>query len=323
MKIFLTLFLAAFSLLATAQRNKKSVSSHNVYKDLAYAWHPGENGTVDSVRLDLYLPEISDASQEFPLMVFIHGGGFMKGDKSSAEKIAKAFTDSGFVAASINYRLGWGQNDDICDTTGATPKVAFYKALQDTRAAMRFLVGNAEKFHIDTSWIFVQGSSAGGVTSLNLVYFPQDSANKYLPDITDSLGLLDTAGNQYRNEYTIKGVGALWGALLSPDLITAENAVPTIFFHGERDRVVPWDVDHFYKCPDFPIAYGTKPLYKRMTDVGAPAVAIIDPEGGHGIYDIVFREKNIFYFIRRIMDNQIPTKWIVGKKYVWNEESAE
>lgn len=331
MKIILTFFLAFSVFIATAQKKNNReknrslsdtstrVSDVTILRDIPYAWYPDNNGTVDTVGLDLYLPKVSDSTQKFPLMMIIHGGGFRKGDKGSAGRIAEALADSGFVTVSINYRIGWDQNQtNKCDTAGAHPEVAFYKAQQDARAAIRYLVGNAEKYRIDTSWIFVQGSSAGGVTSLNLVYFPQDSADRYLPGLSDSLGGLDTAGNTYRNSYTIKGIGALWGALLNPDLITPENAVPTIFFHGERDRVVPWDASNFYKCPNFPKAYGSKPLFERMKEIGKPAVAIIDPEGGHGIYDAAFREQNIVYFFRKVMQDQIPTKWIIGEVFLWN-----
>lgn len=324
MKTYFTIICSFLVIIASAQKQKRQTSQPTVIKDVAYAWYPSATGADDSVRLDVYMPTSTVAEKKFPLILLIHGGGFRKGDKGTAARIAEGLADTGFVTVSMNYRIGWDKNEnDRCDTVGARPDIAFYKAQQDARAALRFLVANAEKYNIDTNWIFVQGASAGAVTALNLVYLSQDSADKYLPNVSDSFGLLDTAGNGYRDHYTIKALGVLWGAMSSPNLITAENAVPTIFFHGERDRVVPWDADHYFKCPNFPLAYGTQPLYKRMRELNKPAVAIIDPQGGHGIYDAVFREKNVVYYFRKVMENQPPTKWIVGQTLIWNAPSEQ
>ena len=55
--------------------------------------------------LDAYLPPDSDQRDKRPAVVFIHGGGFRKGSKSSGSKIAKELAMRGYAVFSINYRL--------------------------------------------------------------------------------------------------------------------------------------------------------------------------------------------------------------------------
>src|SRR5262245_35006875 len=52
--------------------------------------------------LDVYSPA---KGKDMPVVVWIHGGGWQRGDKSEVEKKPQAFVDKGFVFVSINYRL--------------------------------------------------------------------------------------------------------------------------------------------------------------------------------------------------------------------------
>ncbi len=99
--------------------------------------------------LDLYYPEKSTRDQKLPLVVYIHGGGWMSGNKQEGRGFADVITGTGqYIVASINYRL-------IQD--------ALWPAqIHDCKAAIRFLRGNAAKLGIDADRIAVMGSSAGG-----------------------------------------------------------------------------------------------------------------------------------------------------------------
>ena len=179
---------------------------------------------------------------------------------------------------------------------------AFYRSQQDARASIRFLISNANKYSIDTNWIFIEGSSAGAGIALGLAYDTQAALDKYLPGMSDSLGLLNTSGNSLKNTYSFKGIGSMWGSLLfSSDVITSSNAIPTIFFHGELDSVVPWDTGYLYSCSKFSFNYGSKSLYDRLISFGVPAVAHIDPLAGHGIYTSQFNQENIACFFNGLM----------------------
>jgi len=111
-----------------------------VAKDLVY----GAVGGVD-LTLDLYQPT---SPGSLPAIVFVHGGGWTAGDKSSWEDEALRFADEGFVGISVNYRLA--------------PAHPFPAAVEDTKAAVRWLRTHAEELGVDPARIGAMGSSAGG-----------------------------------------------------------------------------------------------------------------------------------------------------------------
>lgn len=101
--------------------------------------------------LDLYLPK--DAEKPMPLVVFIHGGGFIDGDKSQVSPvILNQCLHRGMAVASINYRF---------ITTDPFPA-----PLHDSARAVQYLRHHAPEYGIDAKRIALYGGSAGGGTSL-------------------------------------------------------------------------------------------------------------------------------------------------------------
>ncbi len=98
------------------------------------------------MQLDLWKPKT--ASQPLPAIICIHGGGWYKGERSSMANLAQALAAQGFVTATISYRL--------------SGEAKFPAAMQDCKAAVRFLRANAAKFGINANAIGVTGLSAGG-----------------------------------------------------------------------------------------------------------------------------------------------------------------
>lgn len=102
-------------------------------------------GSAALQKFDYYRSARPDA----PLVVFIHGGGWKRGDKGNAtgaEKIAH-FTGKGYAFASVNYRL----------VPGATVE----QQAQDVADALGWMVKNARAMGIDPKRIVVMGHSAG------------------------------------------------------------------------------------------------------------------------------------------------------------------
>ncbi|MCU7496484.1 MAG: alpha/beta hydrolase fold domain-containing protein [Ignavibacteria bacterium] len=99
-----------------------------------------------SLKLDIYLPKSSKG--KIPLVVWIHGGGWKYGNKSSAFTAAALLLSKGYAVAGINYRLS---QDSV-----------FPAQLNDCKAAIRFLRANAHRYNFDPEKIGVWGSSAGG-----------------------------------------------------------------------------------------------------------------------------------------------------------------
>lgn len=298
----------------TFSGNITTPSGGSIITNVTYGSNVNWLGQTEELKLDVYKPTVAgDVATKHPLVVWIHGGGFLTGDKEAAAKFSTLLANKGFVVAPIDYRLGWTKSDtNPCDADTAQAFEAYYRALQDTRAAIRYLVANAATYGIDTNWIFIGGASAGGVTSLSIPYYTPENYMQYFNSATIAkLGPLDS-DNNLTNTFRIKGIMAMWGAISSPDVITSQNAVPTIFFHGTDDNVVPFDVGPFYICPNFQVGYGTKPLYEKLTSLGVPAVAHIEPGGGHGVYTEEFRADNSACFLKSLMSKTPEKGYYIG-----------
>jgi uncharacterized protein (TIGR03437 family) len=117
-----------------------------------------------SQTLDLYLPA---GNGPFPLVVFIHGGGWMTGNKGDGDSFPPQLNPRGIAVASINYRL--------------SGEAIFPAQIQDCKAAIRFLRANAAKYKIDPTRIGAMGDSAGA----HLALLVGTSANVTLWDTPD------------------------------------------------------------------------------------------------------------------------------------------
>jgi dipeptidyl aminopeptidase/acylaminoacyl peptidase len=140
----------------------------------------------------------------------------------------------------------------------------------------------ADEYNIDTNWVFVSGASAGAVAMLNMAYFTDDFAKARMPYAYHDLGGLSTSGNDFTNSFSIKGICSIAGALLDSNLINDQKAIPTIFFQGGADDVVPVDHGTYLYCPNYPELFGSLSMYRQLRRNGEPAVANIYPNATHG-----------------------------------------
>ncbi len=115
-----------------------SVKATPAAKDLAYA------NVSAAQKLDIYLPE---GNGPFPLVINVHGGGFMMGDKANAP-LTDQLLAAGYAVASVNYRL-----------SGEALAPA---QIQDLKAAVRFLRANAAQYKLNPDKFAAFGGSAGG-----------------------------------------------------------------------------------------------------------------------------------------------------------------
>lgn len=97
--------------------------------------------------LDLYLPNTPGKK---PLLVLVHGGGFLYGDSQTRQVqwMYRYFRQRGYACASVNYRLA--------------QEAPWPAAIEDVKAALRFLRANAASFGIDADRFAIWGESAGG-----------------------------------------------------------------------------------------------------------------------------------------------------------------
>ena len=271
--------------------------------NIEYGSNKDTSGNTVSLTLDLYFPDSAKTGGQYPLVMMIHGGSYLNGDKADVKSDCEMLADSGFVVASINYRLGWRSGNGQCQGDESSELEAGYRALQDANAAMRFLIANANKYGIDPTWLFIGGMSAGSILALNTAYIPNSIAASFMPGEYSLLGPINTADNTLTNSFKIKGICNMWGALPDSNLITATNAVPTISFHGTSDDVVPYDVGFNESCSNYFMLYGSACIYRRLVFYNTPVISNFVIGGGHGpaVYTPEFLMGNTACFFRRLI----------------------
>ena len=190
--------------------------------DITYGSAPGADGNPVALKLDLYQPT-GDTAAKRPALVWVHGGGFTMGDKSSGRGQATFFAQLGYVAVSINYRLlspdGCGGNPNptpVCQN-------AALEAQHDAQAAVRWLRANAATYRIDTDRI-AMARRLGRRGHLGARRRP----TRRTPG---------TSGNPGFPRPSAPRV-SISGGMPTNDLIDAGDA-PTLFIHGTEDRVGP------------------------------------------------------------------------------------
>lgn len=190
----------------------------------------------DTLKMDVYTPEKMKKNDSAPVMLWMHGGGFSGGSRnySSEVKLAEFAAENGYLGVSISYRLtrkgqvtGFG-----CDCPKADKLLTFKNAAIDFMDAAKFIYDNKDLLGADTTKIIAGGSSAGAEGMLNAVYMRE----YFIEDLP-----------RY-NQVKFAGVFSLAGAMVNADYITKTNALPSVFFHGTADNLVPFGSAAHHQC---------------------------------------------------------------------------
>lgn len=209
-------------------------------------------------KLDIYWPESGDGP--FPVILAIHGGAFMFGDKADGQLTPMlAGLKRGYAVVSINYRM--------------SGEAKFPALVHDVKAAIRWVRANAAAYRLDPAKIIAWGGSAGGyqaamagvsdgiaeLDDLSLGNPGQSSCVQAVVDWfgpTDFLkmdeqlaayGLAPDAENAHNGERSPESL--LLGAQITaipaqvraanPETYIRPNAPPFLIQHGTRDPIVP------------------------------------------------------------------------------------
>jgi len=163
MKLVLLLIAGIFSFSLTAQNPS---GQQDFIKDITY-----KIAEKDSVKLDIYLPTKKIYTKS-PVVIFIHGGAWAKGDKEIKYHYTQGIKDtlqaSGYTVVAINYRL-------VNKTIGIADQ------LNDCKDAIYWLVQQANYYNIDTENIGLWGESAGA--HLALMIACTNTTTSKLPEI--------------------------------------------------------------------------------------------------------------------------------------------
>lgn len=111
------------------------------YDDIVY----GEDAKLQV--LDVYRPKESEGKQ-LPVIVSVHGGGWVYGDKERYQYYCMSLAQRGFVVVNFTYRLA--------------PEYKFPSSLEDTNLVFTWILNHDEEYGFDTAHIFAVGDSAGG-----------------------------------------------------------------------------------------------------------------------------------------------------------------
>lgn len=157
---FIILFILIFYLLFTlSSLSKKEFEDIKIFKDIPYAKTTGIEPYLNS--LDIYTPA---KGENFPVIVFIHGGTWTLGDKGGLSEKAIAFIKANFVYVSINYRL--------------SPEIKHPIHAYDVAKAVTWIYEHISDYRGDPQNIFLLGHSAGGHLAALIV-----TDEKYLKDL--------------------------------------------------------------------------------------------------------------------------------------------
>jgi len=120
--------------------NAKPIDHLTCYCDIAYGTHPLQ-------VLDIYRPA-NAGNQCLPVIVSVHGGGWVYGNKERYHLYCQSLSSRGFAVVNFSYRLA--------------PEDKFPASLEDTVAVFDFVMTHSEEYHLDLSNLFAVGDSAGG-----------------------------------------------------------------------------------------------------------------------------------------------------------------
>jgi acetyl esterase/lipase len=243
-------------------------ASLRIDRDIVYATYGNRQ-----LRLDLYRPaQVSEVP--IPGIVVVRGGGWMQGDKEGFGFIAGRLAEAGFAAVSIEYR---------------TAAEAHYPAaVEDSKAAVRWLRASAARYGIDPAAIGAIGGSAGGhlVSLLALSDNPAHEgtggnaetssaiqAVAALAPVVD-LTAWDTGPGISAFEAFLGGSGAAFASVrreASPITYARADAPPLLLIHSRIDPVVPFQQ--------------SLQMQQQYTAMGRPVELVEIDDAGHAFWN--------------------------------------
>ncbi len=253
------------------------------YLDVVYATKSS------SEKLDIYLP--NEGSGPYPVIICVHGGAFKSGDKTGELDFLSAALTSGYAVVSVNYRL--------------SSEAIFPAAINDVKAAIRFIRTNEATYNINADKMALWGGSAGGnlVSLAGTTAGTNDLYDTSLGNATvsdDVLAVVDWFGPIYFStidaEFAALGSSGVMGATnssSSPEsaylgkTIGTTEAEPLIKQASPQTYITKDDpaffIQHGTTDRNIPITQSVN-FAKSLTDVlGASSVTFEKIEGaGHG-----------------------------------------
>jgi acetyl esterase/lipase len=205
--------------MSTEQLLKQAPEGVTIIPDIAY-----REGN-DAWKLDLAMPT-KHGNKPRPAIIFVHGGGWVSGDKRRANflKPALEFAAKGYVCTTINYRLGG-------------PKQA---CIEDAKCSVRWLRANAKKYNVDPGRIGAYGNSAGAHLVAMLGICPASAGLEGDGPWREYSSMVQAVvASATPTRPRVRGGSEDDAKKIAPMTYVAADAPPFLLVHEESDRTVP------------------------------------------------------------------------------------
>ncbi len=217
-------------------------------------------------QMDIYFP---DKGGPWPVVFYIHGGGWSTGDKIEAGGLAQWLNPLGYVVVSVNYRM--------------YPTFYFPAYIEDPKCGVRFLRAHAAEYNLNPNRFAAWGASAGGHLAALLGTADKSAGwdvGEYPDQSSRVQAVVDMAGpSDLAAGFEQTGLEAviLLGfdtvpdgkSKASPITYVSADDPPFLILHGDKDGLVP-------------VEQG-QAIYDALMKAGVPATLVIVKNGGHNI----------------------------------------
>ena len=231
-------------------------------------------------RVDLYLP--ANASGPSPVLMYIHGGGWVGGSKEGNVLRLLPWLQMGYAVVNVQYRLG---------RISRAPA-----AVEDCLCALHWVRSNADEYGFDADRIVVTGNSAGGHLALTTGMIPssagldlecQPKAELGVAAVVNWYGITDVGdllAGVNEKSYAVRWMGSLADRMevaerVSPLSYVRSDLPPILTIHGDADPTVPYQ--HAVR------------LHEALSGASVSNELHTVPGGGHGRFN---RDETIAVF---------------------------
>lgn len=275
-KAFLYLIFTVGGLQSYAQQYTAKQFSYRKISNIEYGIDTNFAGKATSLKLDLYKP-VHDSNCLRPVMIVVHGGAWLAGDKNDAGivSICEEFVQRGYMVASVNYRMGFHPTNyyvpyalcpqPVCTYAFDSAEYirAAFRAVQDLKAAIRFLKSRSSQDSTDKNNFYLLGESAGAFTTISAA-FADDESEKPIqagtlgdvisadPDVASclptnpslkrpDLGSIHGNINFNGENAQVAGTACFYGAAFNPSFLKNNSSSDTpwlYLYHQSCDVVV-------------------------------------------------------------------------------------
>ncbi len=231
-------------------------------------------------KLDLYTSRKHETPA--PVLVMIHGGGWLFGSKEDSGLYVLPYLEMGFAVVNVEYRMG---------SVSLAPAAA-----EDCLCALHWVGQNAKKYNFDLNKVVVTGGSAGGHLALTTAMIPTSAGFEneciYEDDqgwtgtfvdsrpkvaaVVNWFGITDVNDmlqGPNKHGYAVSWLGSLpnrddIAKKVSPLTYVRPGLPPILTIHGDNDKLVPYS--HAVR------------LHEALTKAGVKNQLLTIPGGGHG-----------------------------------------